>query len=101
MSDEEFFVFLTRLLEHAGARTLDDAHYEQALGYPWARPPGSCLVTAVQVEDLADMPGGRRDELVGEYLHADGRLPLLAYGANAAPERLALKFAHLGEEHRR
>src|SRR3954452_14973006 len=101
MSDEEFFVFLTRLLEHAGARTLDDAHYEQAIGYPWARPPGSCLVTGTQVENLADIAVARRDELVREYLRADDRLPLLAYGANASPERLALKLAHLDEEHRR
>ena len=101
MSDEEFFAFLTGLLEHAGARTLDDAHYEQAIGYPWARAPGSCLITGNEVENLAEIPVGRRDELVREYLQADDRLPLLAYGANASPERLALKLAHLDEEHRR
>src|SRR5690242_16305807 len=101
MSDEEFFAFLTGLLEHAGTRTLDDAHYEQAIGYPWARPAGSCLVTGSQVEHLADMPAGRRDELVRDYLGAGDRFPLLAYGANASPERLALKLAHLDEQHQR
>lgn len=101
MSDEEFFAFLTGLLEHAGARTLDDAHYEQAIGYPWARPPGSSLVSGTQVETLVDIPVARREEIVREYLQADDRLPLLAYGANASPERLALKLAHLDDEHRR
>jgi hypothetical protein len=39
--------------------------------------------------------------LVGEYLgeFAD-RVPLMAYGANGSPERLALKLAHLPDGHR-
>src|SRR5215216_3751466 len=95
MSDEEFFEFLAGLLAQVAPRTLGDAHFEQAISYPWGRPPGSCLVIGGQGDDLADMPADRRDELVGEYLHAPDRIPLLAYGANASPERLELKLQHL------
>jgi hypothetical protein len=101
MSDAEFFGFLAGLLEAIGTRELEDEHYERAIGYPWERPPGSCLVSDEGVEDLADIDADRRKELVGEYLDESAdRVPLLAYGANASPERLALKLAHLPDGHR-
>ncbi len=101
MSDDEFFEFLAGLLEAIGARELEDEHYERAIGYPWERPPGSCLVTDEGVEDLADIDASRRKELVGEYVdESANRVPLLAYGANGSPERLALKLAHLPDGHR-
>jgi hypothetical protein len=101
MSDEEFFEFLAGLLEAIGTRELEDEHYERAIGYPWERPPGSCLVSDEGVEDLADIDADRRKELVGEYVDESAdRVPLLAYGANASPERLALKLAHLPDGHR-
>jgi hypothetical protein len=100
-SDGEFFEFLAELLAAIGTRELDDEHYERAVGYPWERPPGSCLVTDEGVEDLADIDTDRRAELVGEYVNASAdRVPLLAYGANGSPERLALKLAHLPDGHR-
>jgi hypothetical protein len=68
MSDEQFFESLAGLLEAIGTRELEDAHYERAIGYPWGRPPGSCLVSDAGVEDLADIDAGRRMELVGEYV---------------------------------
>jgi hypothetical protein len=91
MSDDEFFAFLEQFLGQLGARTLDDAHYEQAISYPWGRQPGSCFVIDGHVESAAGHP-------IGEL--GEDRLPLLAYGANASPERLALKLAHLPEGHR-
>ena len=101
MSDEEFFEFLAGLLEAIGTRELEDAHYERAIGYPWERPPGSCLVTDEGVEDLADIDASRRKELVRKYVDESAdRVPLLAYGANGSPERLALKLAHLPDDHR-
>jgi hypothetical protein len=96
MSDEQFLEFLAGLLDAIGTRKLDDEHYERAIAYPWERRPGSCLVTDEGVEDLADMDAGRREELVRK--HVDGsadRIPLLTYGANGSPQRLALKLAHL------
>lgn len=101
MSDEEFFEFLAMLLEAIGTRELDQEHYERAIGYPWQRPPGSCLVTDEGVEDLSDIDAARRNELVPAYLSESAeRIPLLAYGANGSPERLALKLAHLPDGHR-
>ena len=98
MSDEQFLEFLAGLLEQVGTRDeLSDEHYQQAITYPWERPPGSCYVTDMGVEDLTDIDARRRQELVGEYLESDHRIPLLAYGANGSPERLALKLAHLPE----
>jgi hypothetical protein len=101
MPDRQFFAFVAGLLEQVGERRLDDEHYEQALAYPWGRRPGSCLVTGPEVEDVGAMPAARRDELLREYVHAPDRIPLLAYGANASPERLALKLAHLDAAHQR
>lgn len=96
MSDHEYFEFQTGLLDAIGTRKLDDDHYERAIGYPWERRPGSCLVTDAGVEDLAGMDAGRRQELVRRYVHeSDERVPLLTYGANGSPERLSLKLEHL------
>jgi hypothetical protein len=96
MSNEEFLAYLAGLLESVGTRELDDAHYALAISYPWERPPGSCLVTDEGVAELTDIEPRRREELVHRYVYESAdRIPLLTYGANGAPERLALKLSHL------
>lgn len=101
MSDSEYLLFLTTLLEAIGTRELEDEHYERAIGYPWERPAGSWLVTDDDVEHLGDIGAERREALLSEYLsESAGRIRLLAYGANGSPERLALKFAHLSDGNR-
>jgi hypothetical protein len=101
MSDEEFFEFLAGLLEAVGTRELENEHYERAVGYPWQRPPGSCFVTDTAIEDLADIDDERQRAIVHEYgEESSERVPLLAYGANASPERLGMKLAHLPDGHR-
>jgi hypothetical protein len=100
MTDGEFLEFLAGLLEAIGTRELEEEHYERAIGYPWERPPGSCLVTDEVVEHLSDVYPDRRGELVGRYAGESDRVPLLAYGANASPGRLSLKLAHLPDGHR-
>jgi hypothetical protein len=98
MSTEEFLKPLAELLEAMPARELDDEHYERAIGYPWERRPGSCLVSDKGVEDLSGVGAERRNELVQAYVYESAdRVPLLTYGANSSPERLALKLAHLPE----
>ena len=57
---------------------------ERALGYPYATPERSYLYLEGGASDL---PAAGPD--------LSGRTPLLAYGANAAPEALALKLASL------
>jgi hypothetical protein len=98
MSRERFLKLLGELLEAIGTREMDDDHYERAIGYPWERRPGSCLVSDKGVEDLADVDAGRRNELVHQHVYESAdRIRLLTYGANSSPERLSLKLAHLPE----
>jgi hypothetical protein len=96
MSNEQFLKFLGELLEAIGTRELDDEHYDVAVGYPWERRPGSCLVTDKGVQDLGDVDAVRRSDLIHRYVYeSTERIPLLTYGANASPGRLALKLGHL------
>src|SRR5690242_3264581 len=73
------------------ARLIPVSHSEEmaailrrALSYPYATPDRSYLYLEGAAEELPD--GG--PDLAG-------RTPLLSYGANAAPEALALKLASL------
>jgi hypothetical protein len=78
MSTAEFLKSLTELLEAMPARELDDELYERAIGYPWERRPGSCLVTDKGVEDLDNIDAKRRNELVHKYVYESAdRVPLL------------------------
>jgi hypothetical protein len=95
LTDEEFRAFLTTFARSIGTRELTDEIYTRALGYPWERPQGSYLLTGDTVERLGDLPAGAIHEL------REARWPLLAFGSNAAPERLTLKFGHLATEQRR
>jgi hypothetical protein len=63
-----------------------EAILRRALTYPYATPEGSYLYRAGGVEELP------------EDFDLSGRKPLISYGANAAPEALALKLASLPEE---
>lgn len=99
LGDDEFFAMLAAMTTQIGPRELTDELYAHALGYPWARPPRSFLLdgeTVQPLEDLAEEEGVRRLRAA-----RTGRWPLLAFGSNGAPERLALKLAHLPPEHRR
>jgi len=63
-----------------------EAILRRALTYPYATPERSYLYREGRAEEL---PGG---------FDLAGRTPLIAYGANAAPEALALKLAALPAE---
>jgi hypothetical protein len=63
-----------------------EAILKRALTYPYATPERSYLFRDGQATELP------------EELDLTGRTPLLAYGANAAPEALALKLASLPGE---
>ena len=43
LDHQGFLAQLGELLEAIGRRELPEDHYERAIGYPWERPPGSCL----------------------------------------------------------
>lgn len=63
-----------------------EAILRRALTYPYATPERSYLYR-----------GGRAEELPADF-DRGGRTPLISYGANAAPEALALKLAALPGE---
>jgi hypothetical protein len=65
----------------------DDEVVRRALAYPYGPPAGSYL----QV-------GERTLPVPPEEIEVDGRRALLAYGANASPEALTRKLAHLPPE---
>jgi hypothetical protein len=63
-----------------------EAILRRALTYPYAAPERSYLYRGGEVEELP------------EEFDLSGRAPLISYGANAAPEALALKLASLPRE---
>jgi hypothetical protein len=80
------------------AREFEAEALEHAVGYPWARPPGSYELREGETCLLASLAEGEREELIERYSSpAAGRVPLLAIGSNAAPEVLERKFAHFDE----
>jgi hypothetical protein len=99
MDDRRFAEYLRGVLASLPSRAFEAAAYERAVGYPWARPEGSYLLTGSEVEPLAAMDPDRRGEVVSGLTAAGcGRVPLLAIGSNAAPQVLEAKFAHLDDE---
>ena len=73
--------------------------YRHALAYPWARPASSFLLRGEDALPLEEMDDAERERTL-ETATSDGRHPLLAFGSNGAPERLALKFTGLPDEER-
>lgn len=95
LDDAGFERYLRTLLERLPARKFEPALLARALGYPWARPPGSYLLRDEGAEPLATLEPAGRERILAQFAGAEsGRLPLLAIGSNAAPEVLAAKFAH-------
>jgi hypothetical protein len=102
MSDEEFIALAMGWVQAVGPREFTDQIFERALGYPWARPAKSFLLTGEQVQPLEEVPTHVREEVLSSLTGGDvQRYPLLAFGSNGSPEALVLKFGHLGEEDRR
>lgn len=102
MDEGEFSAFIGAIVAALPARTCDAAAIEQALAYPWARPPGSYLLTGGVVELLREMVAAKRERVIARLATGEGgRLPALSIGSNAAPEALARKFAHFEAEENR
>jgi hypothetical protein len=89
LDDTGFVAYVRELAARLGRRAYEPAHLEHALGYPWARPPGSYVLRDGDVQ-----PAGAVDRgLVAAFVR--DRHPIVAFGANGAPSRLAAKLAHL------
>jgi hypothetical protein len=94
LGDREFRRLVSEIAAAIPARELDDEALDYALGYPWARPPGSYELRGGAVGLLAELEEREREKLIERYRAPGGRVPLLAIGSNAAPAALERKFAH-------
>jgi hypothetical protein len=96
MDDDRFRALVEEVMANWPSREFDPAAFEQALGYPFDRPPGSYLLSGDRVEMLADLDPATRESTIAAF--TGDRYPIVSFGANAAPARLAMKFAHFEEE---
>jgi hypothetical protein len=102
MDDQQFEEFIRTLAAKVPPRAFEAASLERAIGYPWRRPAGSYQLTSAGVELLDDLTTAERKRVIAQFLSdTNGRLPVLAFGSNAAPETLKQKFAHFPEENDR
>ena len=79
------------------------SYVKEVLEYPGDRPSGSYITYG---DEVVDLPNGFTEFMLAadEMLRnrglpgMDERIPVLAYGANAAPDRLRKKMAKFGQE---
>jgi len=95
LDDEQFTDLVLEVLAAWPRREFDPAEFEHALGYPWERPPGSFVLRGEEVELLRDLDPVKREATIAAF--TEDRDPILSFGANAAPSRLAMKFGHFTE----
>lgn len=99
LDDRQFAAFIQALMPQVPPRAYGAASFAQVLGYPWARPAGSYRLTADGVELLADLSAADRDHALDQFAAPGrGRVPVLAFGSNAAPAVLERKFGHFPSE---
>ena len=77
-------------------REYDAAFFAHARGYPFERPPGSYVLRGETVELLREAGPDERMATIAAF--TEGRHPIVSFGANASPSRLALKFGHFPDE---
>jgi hypothetical protein len=96
MDNAPFFEALREVIAAWPRRTYDPAFFAHARGYPFERPPGSYVLRGEEVELLRDAGPAERRATIAAF--AEDRHPIVSFGANAAPSRLAMKFAHFPDE---
>lgn len=101
LSHDDFRALMDGFVSMLELPPFDEAFYERAITYPWARPSGSYALDggrvvpldAAAAAEIGGLPGA------GAPAHdasaAAERVPLLAVGSNGAPSTLVRKFAHL------
>jgi hypothetical protein len=95
LDDRGFRQMVGEIARAVPAREFAEEALAHAVGYPWARPPGSYELRQGEVQLLSELAAEEREEAIARYRRAaTGRVPLLAIGSNAAPEVLERKFAH-------
>ena len=96
LDNQGFAAFFNELVGAWPRREYDPAAMERALRYPWERPPGSYVLRGNDVSLLDEVGPANRTSIVDAL--TEDRHPILSFGANAAPSRLAMKFAHFPSE---
>ena len=89
---EEFVAFITGFLAAIGPREYGPERLDRALRYPWERPARSYVLRGTEVQLLDELGAAEREAEIAAF--TAGRHPILAFGSNAAPKTLGLKFAH-------
>lgn len=95
LSDEGLEAMLESFVRALGRREFTPELYEHALAYPWERPGRSYVLRDEAATLLDDVAPGDREALIAGF--ARDRHPIVAFGANAAPRRLAMKLAHFDD----
>jgi hypothetical protein len=96
LDDERFFAHFQDVIAAWPRREYDPVAFEHALGYPFERPPGSYVLRGETVELLHDLGPAKRQTTIAGF--AEGRHPIISFGANASPSRLSMKFGHFSDE---
>src|SRR5687767_10117175 len=92
LDDDGFAALMEAFVGALGRRELTPELYDQALRYPWERPTRSFVLRGEEVTLLDDVPAADRQALIADF--ARDRHPIIAFGANGSPRRLAQKLAH-------
>ncbi|GAC1437533.1 MAG: hypothetical protein NVSMB51_11770 [Solirubrobacteraceae bacterium] len=104
MSDEEFDALLAAWAAQIPRRTYETAMLARAFAYPWSRPQGSFVLTGAGTQMMDELTATSREAVVDRFRSGTGRderWPLLAFGANAAPDELAQRLARIPDEDHR
>lgn len=94
MDDDSFAGLAARVASSIGLREFAEADLERAIGYPWQRGHNSFL--------LRDQIAGPIEPAEAALLTSSSpqRIPLIAFGANAAAKPLAQKLSALPDNER-
>jgi hypothetical protein len=95
LENDQFFAALRDVLAAWPRRDYDPGFFERARGYPFERPSGSYVLRDETVALVGDVGPAERRSIISTF--TDGRHPILAFGANASPSRLSIKFGHFDE----
>ena len=96
LDNGHFTAFFQDVIAAWPRREFDPEAFEHALGYPFERPPGSYILRGEDVEMLKDVDGVKRESVIAAF--TENRYPIVSFGANAAPDRLSMKFGHFDDE---
>jgi hypothetical protein len=104
LDDQGFIDFIEKIAALIGAREYDEDVLTNALAYPWERPAESYLLSGEDATLLTSLSPEQRESLADgrsiEGSETPTRFPLLSFGSNAAPGRLATKLEELPAGHR-